>query len=124
LASECSSRGVCVTPPTGARARAVFGAFPDSAAARQDALRVTRSLEPSVTLDAVDALRSFSKPVLLAWGAADKLFPLEHARRLEADFADARLEVLDGASTFVMLDQPDEVAAKISAFVSDTTSNP
>ena len=82
-------KGVCVTPPKGERARAVFGAFPDSAGARKDALRVTQSLEPSVTLDAVDALRSFPKPVLLAWGGADKLFPLDHARRLQADFPDA-----------------------------------
>jgi pimeloyl-ACP methyl ester carboxylesterase len=101
----------------------IFGAFPDSAAARKDPLRVTQSLEPSVTLDAVDALRSFPKPVLLALGAADKLFPLDHARRLQADFADARVEVMDGASTFVIVDQPDELAAKITAFVSDTTSN-
>jgi pimeloyl-ACP methyl ester carboxylesterase len=113
-------QGVCVTSPRGARARAIFGAFPDRAAARKDALRVTQSLEPAVTLD---ALRVFSKPVLLAWGAADRLFPLDHARRLEADFADARVEVMNGASTFVMLDQPDELAAKIAAFVSDTTSN-
>jgi pimeloyl-ACP methyl ester carboxylesterase len=77
-------KGVCAArPPTGARARAIFGAFVDSAAARKDALRVTQSLEPSVTLDAVDDLRSFSKPVLLAWGAADRLFPLDHARRLQ-----------------------------------------
>jgi pimeloyl-ACP methyl ester carboxylesterase len=117
-------KGVCATrPPTGARARAIFGAFADSAETRQDALRVTQSLEPSVTLDAVDDLRSFSKPVLLAWGAADKLFPLDHARRLRADFADARLEVIDGASTFVMLDQPAELAAKMTAFVHDTMSN-
>jgi pimeloyl-ACP methyl ester carboxylesterase len=116
-------KGVCVTPPTGARARAVFGAFPDSAATRQDALRVTQSLEPSVTLDAVDALRSFPKPVLLAWGGADKLFPLDHARRLRADFPDARLEVIDGASTFVMLDRPDELAANVTAFVVETSSS-
>jgi pimeloyl-ACP methyl ester carboxylesterase len=117
-------KGVCATrPPTGARARAVFGAFADSPETRKDALRFTQSLEPSVTLDAVDDLRSFSRPVLLAWGAADKLFPLDHARRLRADFADARLEVIDGASTFVMLDQPDELAARISAFVHDTMSN-
>jgi pimeloyl-ACP methyl ester carboxylesterase len=116
-------KGVCVTPPRGARARPIFGAFPDNAAARKDALRVTQSLEPSVTLDAVGALRAFSKPVLLAWGSADRLFPLDHARRLEADFADARLEVMNGARTFVMLDQPDELAAEIAAFVGDTTSN-
>jgi pimeloyl-ACP methyl ester carboxylesterase len=56
-------------------------------------------------------------------GAADRLFLLDHARRLEADFADARLDVMNGASTFVMLDQPDELAARITAFVNDTTSN-
>ena len=115
-------KGVCATPPRRARARALFGAFADNAASRKDALRVTQSPEPSVTLDAVDALRAFSKPVLLAWGAADRLFPLDHARRLEADFADARMEVMNGASTFVMLDQPEDLAAKIAAFVSDTSS--
>lgn len=47
---------------------------------------------------------------------ASSVFPLDHARRLRADFADARLEVIDGASTFVMLDQPDELAAKITTF--------
>jgi hypothetical protein len=31
--------------------------------------------------------------------------------------------VIDGAGTFVMLDQPDELAARISAFVHDTMSN-
>jgi pimeloyl-ACP methyl ester carboxylesterase len=61
--------------------------------------------------------------VLLACRAADKLFPLDHARRLRADFPDARLEVIDGASTFVMLEQPDELAARISTFVHDTMSN-
>ena len=104
-------KGVCTTPPKGARARAIFGAFADSAAVRKDALRFAESLEPSVTLDAVAALRSFPAPVLLAWGTADKLFPLDHARRLQTDFPDARLEIIDGASTFVMLDRPDHVAA-------------
>jgi pimeloyl-ACP methyl ester carboxylesterase len=116
-------KGVCVTPPTGACARAIFGAFPDNPATRKDALRTTQSLEPTVTLDAVDALRTFSKPVLLAWGAADKLFPPDHARRLEADFVDARLDVIDGASTFVMLDQPDALAALVTAFVREAATN-
>jgi pimeloyl-ACP methyl ester carboxylesterase len=111
-------RSVCVTPPRGARATTVFEAFADSKATRADALRTTQSLEPSVTLDAVDALRAFAKPILLAWGEKDKLFPLDHARRLEADFPDATLEVIPDASTFVMLDQPAALAAAIAAFAS------
>ena len=108
---------VCVTPPKGDRAASIFEAFATSSAARADALRVTQSLRPSVTLDAVDALRAFTKPVLLAWGDTDKLFPLGHARRLEADFPDATLEVIAGASTFVMLDRPEELAGAITRFV-------
>jgi pimeloyl-ACP methyl ester carboxylesterase len=96
--------------------------LPERAAVRKDALRFTRSLEPSVTLDAVAALRSFPKPVLLAWGTADKLFPLDHARRLQADFPDARLEIIDGASTFVMLDRPDQLARAIDDFVAATAN--
>ena len=110
-------KSVCKNPPTGDAARRVFEAFPDSKGARRDALRLTQSLEPSVTLDAVDALEAFAKPVLLAWGDSDKFFPLDHARRLEADFPNARLEVIEGSSTYVMLDRPDELAAAISNFI-------
>ena len=56
--------------------------------------------------------------MLLAWGDTDKLFPLDHARRLEADFPHATLEVIPGASTFVMLDRPEELAGAITRFVS------
>ena len=77
---------------------------------------MTQSLAPSVTLDAVDALKAFSKPVLLAWGDRDKLFPLAHARRLEADFPNARHEVIEGSSTYVMLDRPADLAGAIERF--------
>ena len=75
-------KSVCTNPPTGDAARRVFEAFPDSKGTRHDALRLTQSLEPSVTLDAVNALKAFPKPVLLAWGDRDKFFPLDHAPRL------------------------------------------
>lgn len=110
-------KAVCTRPPTGEPARRVFEAFPTSKGAREDALRTTASLEPSVTLEAVDALKAFSKPVLLAWGDSDKLFPLDHARRLAGDFPDARLEVVEGSSTYVMIDRPEQLAGLIQAFV-------
>jgi pimeloyl-ACP methyl ester carboxylesterase len=113
-------RSVCVTPPSGAVATGYFEGFADSPATRRDALRVTQSLEPSVTLGAVGALQQFAKPVLLAWGDQDKLFPLDHARRLADDFPKARLETIHGASTFVMLDQPDELAAAIRRFAASS----
>jgi pimeloyl-ACP methyl ester carboxylesterase len=111
-------KAVCASPPSGDRVAAIFEAFATSPAARRDGLRVTQSLEPSVTLDAVSAIEAFGAPVLLAWGDRDKLFPLDHARRLEADFPDARLTVVEGSSTYVMLDAPDRLAGEIRAFAS------
>ena len=121
LGQKAFLKSVCTTPPKGPRAAAIFEAFTTSRAARADALRITQSLKPSVTLDAVGALKAFPKPVLLAWGDEDKLFPLEHARRLEADFPDATLEVIGGASTFVMLDRPEELASLITGFTEGAT---
>ena len=115
-------KSVCVHPPAGAAADRVFEAFATSKDSRKDALRTTQSLEPSVTLDAVDALRSFAKPVLLAWGASDKLFPMAHAERLEHDFPDARLVAIADAGTYVMLDQPVALAEAISTFAKNPST--
>jgi pimeloyl-ACP methyl ester carboxylesterase len=121
LGQRAFLNSVCASPPTGDRARAIFEAFADSGESRADALRVTQSLTPSVTLDTVAALRSFAQPVLLTWGDADKLFPLDHARRLEADFPDATLEVMAGSRTFVMIDQPKALASAIARFTNRRT---
>jgi pimeloyl-ACP methyl ester carboxylesterase len=110
-------KSVCTQPPTGDAARRLFEAFPTSKGARRDALRTTASLEPTVTLEAVDALKAFKKPVLLAWGDADKLFPIDHAKRLQRDFPDARLEIIEGSSTYVMIDRPEHLATLLGAFV-------
>ena len=74
----------------------IFGSLLDSPGSRRDAVRVTASLEPSVTLEPVGALKALRHPVLLVRGDADELFPLEHARRLAADIPDARPEVVGG----------------------------
>jgi pimeloyl-ACP methyl ester carboxylesterase len=110
-------KAVCVEPPTGADADRVFESFATSKAARSDALRTTKSLEPSVTLEAVGALKAFDRPVLLAWGTSDKLFPIAHAERLQVDFPNASLVPIADASTYVMLDKPGELAAAITTFL-------
>lgn len=114
-------KSVTVRPPAPETADRVFGAFATSKAARADALRTTQSLHPSVTLDAVDALRAFDRPVLLAWGDTDQLFPMAHAERLCTDFPDATLRPIADAATYVMLDQPDELAGAIDEFVTATS---
>lgn len=99
----------------------IFGGFARSAAVRRDAVRLTADLNPRHTLAATAAIKACAKPVLVAWGNADKLFPMAHARRLADAFPDARLQTIDDSSTYVMLDRPDETARAISAFVKATT---
>ncbi|WP_165824859.1 alpha/beta fold hydrolase [Mycolicibacter senuensis] len=106
-------KAVCRHAPTPARQRDIFGAFATSAAARRDAVRVTASLDPALTLRAAPAIEAFEKPVTLAWGTDDTLFPLDHARRLLEAFPHATLDEIPDSSAFVMLDAPRELAAAI-----------
>ncbi|CDO31199.1 alpha/beta fold hydrolase [Mycolicibacterium porcinum] len=106
-------KAVCKRPPTAERQREVFGAFATSAAARRDAVTVTASLDPALTLRAAPAIEAFDRPVTLTWGTADKLFPLEHARRLRDAFPHATLIEVPDSSAFVMLDAPGAIAAAI-----------
>ncbi len=82
-------RAVCANAPTKERQREIFGAFASSGAARRDAVKVTVSLDPALTLRAAPAIEAFDKPVTLAWGTDDQLFPLKHAQRLRDAFPHA-----------------------------------
>jgi pimeloyl-ACP methyl ester carboxylesterase len=105
-----------------ARRPAIFGGFASSAEVRREAVRLTADLNPSHTLAATTAIKAWDKPVLLAWGSADKLFPMSHAQRLADAFPNATLHTIDDSSTYVMLDQPDETASAITAFVKGATN--
>jgi pimeloyl-ACP methyl ester carboxylesterase len=106
-------KAVCHTAPTKDRQREVFGAFATSAAARRDAVTVTASLDPALTLRAAPAIEAFDRPVTLPWGTEDDLFPLEHARRLRDAFPKATLIEIPDCSAFVMLDAPGVLAEAI-----------
>ena len=106
-------KAVCHTPPSKERQREVFGAFVTGKAARRDAVTVTASLDPALTLRASAAIEAFDKPVTLAWGVEDSLFPLDHARRLRDAFPHAVLIEIPDCSAFVMLDAPRELADAI-----------
>jgi pimeloyl-ACP methyl ester carboxylesterase len=100
--------------PLGAqRQREVFGAFATSGAARRDAVAVTASLDPALTLRAAPAIEAFDRPVILTWGTEDPLFPLDHARRLRDAFPHATLIEIADCAAFVMLDAPQQLAAAI-----------
>jgi pimeloyl-ACP methyl ester carboxylesterase len=106
-------KAVSKHPPSQERQREIFGAFATSAAARRDAVTVTASLDPALTLRAAPAIETFDRPVTLPWGTEDQLFPLDHARRLRDAFPHATLIEIPDCSAFVMLDAPKKLAEAI-----------
>ena len=84
---------------------------------RREAARFTADLKPSHTMAAVNALKQWDRPVLMAWGTSDKMFPLSHAQRLAETFPNALVHTIEDSSTYVMLDRPDETAEAIRGFV-------
>jgi pimeloyl-ACP methyl ester carboxylesterase len=85
--------------------------------AGEDFARFIPTMDPKHTLAAIEKLRSYDRPVLIAWSRDDRFFPPKHAERLAADIPGARLEWIEGARTFSMEDQPERLAELIAGFV-------
>jgi pimeloyl-ACP methyl ester carboxylesterase len=85
----------------------------------EDLRRFTVAIDKAVTLDAAARLPGFDRPVLLAWGADDPLFPRADAERLAGILPDARLEVIEDSRAFSMIDQPARLAGLVAAFAQD-----
>ena len=69
------------------------------------------------TLAAAEKLGGFDRPVLLAWAAEDRVFPISLAERLAERLPDATIARIDDSLTFVPLDQPEVLADLIVDFV-------
>jgi pimeloyl-ACP methyl ester carboxylesterase len=87
------------------------------AGVRRDTTAFLRGIDKRETLAAAERFGDFERPVLLAWGAEDKVFPLRYAERMAAAFPHARLETITGSRTFVPEDEPERLAELISEFV-------
>lgn len=85
-----------------------------SAGVRRDTARFMRAIRPADLLDVSTRLGRFTGPVLVLWGAADRFFTLDMARRLQDVFPHARLVPVEGGRTFLPLDDPARVAAAIN----------
>jgi pimeloyl-ACP methyl ester carboxylesterase len=87
-------------------------------------LRDTSKVMSSATSDPVhaaggDLIAAFDRPVLLAWGPEDQVFPLAHAERYAAALPDGHLTHIDDAFSFTPEDQPQRLAEAIARFASD-----
>jgi pimeloyl-ACP methyl ester carboxylesterase len=86
------------------------------ASIRRDLGKVLRGISPRYTLAAAERFAGFRQPVLIAWAADDRFFPVAHAERLARTFPRARLELIADSYTFVSEDQPQRLAELIGAF--------
>lgn len=80
----------------------------------EDLRQFSLSMRTEVTSGVAARLPAFDKPALIAWSADDVFFELHDGERLAATIPNARLEVIEGARTFSMLDRPDRLADLLS----------
>jgi pimeloyl-ACP methyl ester carboxylesterase len=85
---------------------------------RRDVAKVLRAISPRYTLAAAEQLRSFERPVLLAWSPEDRVFPLRDAERLRSELPNASIELIPDSYTFAPEDQPRRLAELVAAFAS------
>jgi pimeloyl-ACP methyl ester carboxylesterase len=70
-----------------------------------------------VLVAANDALPDFAKPVLVAWGAEDRVMPLAAGRALADSFPNSRFVEIADSRTLIPIDQPQALARTIAEFV-------
>jgi pimeloyl-ACP methyl ester carboxylesterase len=80
---------------------------------RRDVHKAFWAMRPEHTLAAARSNRDFPRPVLIAWGDDDRLFPTSLAVRLAADLPHSRLVTLTDCAAFASLDQPEQLAEHI-----------
>jgi pimeloyl-ACP methyl ester carboxylesterase len=83
----------------------------------RDLQKVTAGMNKRHTLAAAKKLQTSDIPLRLLWAPGDKYFPIKYAKRLAGEVPGAEIVEIDGAKTFVPLDQPQRVAEEIAAFV-------
>jgi pimeloyl-ACP methyl ester carboxylesterase len=85
-------------------------------AVRRDLTRFLRGVHRRHTQAAARRLPRFTKPVLLAWAADDRVFPISLAHRLADVLPDAEVVPIEDTYTFVPEDQPDRLAELVVEF--------
>ncbi|MDQ6835559.1 MAG: alpha/beta hydrolase [Actinomycetota bacterium] len=104
------------SPLNAAQTRAWVQPCLSDAGVRDDVARFAQAVDPQDLLAVSDRLGAFDGPGLLVWGAADRFFKLEFARRLCDVFARGRLIEIAGGRTFIPHDHPARLAQEILAF--------
>jgi pimeloyl-ACP methyl ester carboxylesterase len=104
----------------GAPTRAWVEPYLSDRAIRRDTVKVLRGISPRYTKEAAERLRSFDRPVMLAWAVEDRFFKLSFAERLAETIPGATLERIEDSYTFVPEDQPERLAQLVGGFARET----
>jgi pimeloyl-ACP methyl ester carboxylesterase len=75
----------------------------------RDLAALLRDVATADLTDVATRLKRFDKPVTLVWGQGDRVFTPSLGRRLADAFGTAKLVEVEGAKTFVSLDNPNAV---------------
>ncbi len=75
------------------------------------------------TVSALSRLREIAdRPLLVVWGAKDRILPVSQVQTAFAEFPGARLEIFERSGHFPHLDEPDRFAAVLAEFVGTQTT--
>ena len=88
---------------------------------RRDFAKLARGIDPSQLVANAKRLRTFTRPVLVAWAPDDRFFRIEDGRRLAGCFDDARVVEIPDSATFVAHDQPERLVSEVASFVASTS---
>ena len=81
---------------------------------RADLRRLLLAVDTRYTFQAAESLRGFDMPALVVWAADDRLFPLEHGRRLAELLPQGRFTTVADSRTFIPEDQPERLAELVA----------
>jgi pimeloyl-ACP methyl ester carboxylesterase len=90
-----------------------------NAGVRRDLARLLRAVDTRYTHEAAASLRGFDRPALVAWAADDRLFPLDHGRRLAELLPQGRFETIADSRTFIPEEQPERLGAMVRDFLAE-----
>jgi pimeloyl-ACP methyl ester carboxylesterase len=87
------------------------------ATVRRDFRRMLRAVDTKYTFAAATGLRTFDKPALVLWAENDKIFPVEHGRRLAQLLSRGEFGLIADSRTFIPEEQPERLAERVRAWI-------
>jgi pimeloyl-ACP methyl ester carboxylesterase len=93
-------------------------------ATKRAVLKLYRATPEATLARPAAALRPLDRPALVIWGTRDAYLPSEQAEHQRQAFPSAQVELLEGHGHWVMLEDPERVAALVIPFLRGQLPDP